>query len=108
MKASEGSHNMTNDEAQVAVIEALSIGLTLNIKAMNGDCLRVGCASVSRTRKSKRIYAEYYCDQTFGCYVSRDVQEVASLAVERGGRKIGTLAKREIINFVINTKNRLS
>lgn len=99
---------MTNDEAEVAVIEALSIGLTLNVKAMNGDSLRVGCATVSRKRKSKEIYAEYYCDQTFGCYVDRDVSRVASLAVERGGRKLGTLAKREVIKYAINTKNRIS
>lgn len=99
---------MTTTEAQNAVIEALSLGLTLKVRATRGDAVRVGRASLQRAKRRQDIVSEYFFAHTFGQYQSRDVAEIASMAIEHAGRKIGTLAQREVINFVLRTKNRLS
>lgn len=100
---------MTNEQAIIAVSEALEMGLFLSIKGPNGDNVLVGPSSVVRRSKAKReIIFEYGCKQTLGSYISRNKNEIAALAVECGGRKIGNEARRLVAMFVIDTKNRLS
>jgi hypothetical protein len=94
---------VTHEEAIAAVCEALEMGLHLSVRVPSGDFVYVGPALIT-----KRKTFEYLCQQTLGSFVSRDKMEVAKLAVECGGKKIGKEAERTVITFVRSTKNLLS
>lgn len=98
---------MTNNEAQVAVVEALQFGLTLDGE-YQGFKMQVGLTQVRRGKASNRLVCEYFLEHQFGRWVSPNPKEIAAYAVEQGGRKIGSVAKKQVLHFMSFIKNRPS
>ncbi len=99
---------MTKKEALQSVSDALLMGLSLEVKTDEGDCLT---ASVSLARSSKTkhfVVYEYSMKHSFGENFSNDPTVMAAWIIEQAGVKAGKAAQKEIKSFVLSSKNRLA
>lgn len=99
---------MTKERAIEAVCEALSMGITLYHKSLNGDALLVGMLSVKYATHKRFVRYEYYMKHTFGEFASPNRLEVATWAIEQAGSKLGLVAERQCEKFISAPKNQYS
>ncbi len=99
---------MSKDQAIQAVSAALSMGIALQHKALNGDCLNIGlqCAKQATTKGFVRY--EYYLTHSLGEFISPHMSQIATWAVEQAGPKIGVKAERACAEFILNITNTAS
>lgn len=96
---------MTKERAIQAVSEALSMGITLNYRGLNGDSITVGLLSAKRSTHKRFVRYEYFLKHSFGEFASADMREVAAWAVDQTGSKLGLVAERQCERFISKPKN---
>ncbi len=99
---------MTEQEARLAVTEALKLGLTVFTKGKDGGTIQVCLNKAKYTKRKHFVIHEYALKQIFGEFVSNDANYIAGIAVDQAGSRIGKEAQKQIMRFLLDVPKLLS